>query len=240
MQVDALALVLRPRSMVEATDLGVRMVQAHAGDLWRTVWPVYAAVVVLAVASSDLGAWAPSLVIFCLKPWLDRSLLFVLSRAVFGQQTSFRDLWRAGRAVWLRGLLATLTVQRLSPWRAYTLPLIQLEGQGAWARSARRALLLQGQRTHAAFMQFAYANIELALVFALWSLSVWLAPPGHRESALATLTQQRESLVMLIPYATAVLIVEPYFVAAGFAMYLNRRVQLEAWDIEQEFRHAFA
>ena len=34
-------------------------------------------------------------------------------------------------------------------------------------------------------------------------------------------------------------LVEPFFVAAGFAMYLNRRVELEAWDIEQEFRRAF-
>ena len=33
---------------------------------------------------------------------------------------------------------------------------------------------------------------------------------------------------------------EPFYVAAGFAMYLNRRVELEAWDIEQEFRRAFA
>ncbi len=33
--------------------------------------------------------------------------------------------------------------------------------------------------------------------------------------------------------------VEPFYVAAGFAMYLNRRVELEAWDVEQELRHAF-
>ena len=41
-------------------------------------------------------------------------------------------------------------------------------------------------------------------------------------------------------YALAVLFLEPYYVAAGFAMYLNRRAELEAWDIEQEFRRAFA
>jgi hypothetical protein len=33
---------------------------------------------------------------------------------------------------------------------------------------------------------------------------------------------------------------EPFYVAAGFCMYLNRRVELEAWDIEQAFRDAFA
>ena len=43
-----------------------------------------------------------------------------------------------------------------------------------------------------------------------------------------------------IAYAIAVLFLEPFYVAAGFAMYLNRRAELEAWDIEQEFRRAFA
>jgi hypothetical protein len=38
----------------------------------------------------------------------------------------------------------------------------------------------------------------------------------------------------------AVLFLEPYYVAAGFGMYLNRRAELEAWDIEQELRRVFA
>ena len=45
---------------------------------------------------------------------------------------------------------------------------------------------------------------------------------------------------MPVAYAIAVLFLEPFYVAAGFAMYLNRRAELEAWDIEQEFRRAFA
>ena len=41
-------------------------------------------------------------------------------------------------------------------------------------------------------------------------------------------------------YVVVALFLEPFFVASGFAMYLNRRASLEAWDIEQEFRRAFA
>ena len=41
-------------------------------------------------------------------------------------------------------------------------------------------------------------------------------------------------------YALVLLVLEPFYAAAGFAMYLNRRVELEAWDVEQEFRRAFA
>jgi hypothetical protein len=47
------------------------------------------------------------------------------------------------------------------------------------------------------------------------------------------------AVAMPVSYAIAVLFLEPFYVAAGFAMYLNRRAELEAWDIEQEFRRAF-
>jgi hypothetical protein len=46
------------------------------------------------------------------------------------------------------------------------------------------------------------------------------------------------SLLVTVPYVLVVALVEPFYVAAGFAMYLNRRVELEAWDIEQELRRA--
>jgi hypothetical protein len=37
-------------------------------------------------------------------------------------------------------------------------------------------------------------------------------------------------------YPAAVLLLEPFYVAAGFALYLNRRMQLEGWDIEVALR----
>jgi len=48
------------------------------------------------------------------------------------------------------------------------------------------------------------------------------------------------AIASAVAYAGAVLILEPFYVAAGFGMYLNRRAELEAWDIEQEFRRAFS
>jgi hypothetical protein len=58
------------------------------------------------------------------------------------------------------------------------------------------------------------------------------------------LTGEEETLWMSLAfaavYSAVVLFVEPFYVASGFALYLNRRVELEAWDIEQEFRRAFA
>lgn len=242
MQVDALALTLRPRPMSEATDLGVRLVQQHARSLLLTCGPVWAAVLLLALSTAELAPWLPTLLIFWLKPWLDRSLLFVLSRAVFGEATRFTDLWRAQRGVWWRQLPATLTLRRLSPWRAFTQPVYQLEGLRGRALRQRRNVLLGHHRTRAALVQAVFAHAEAALSLGLISLIAWFAPQGS-DFGWGWMQSEAEpgsTLVTTLAYAAAVTLMEPFFVAAGFAMYLNRRVELEAWDIEQEFRLAFA
>ena len=83
----------------------------------------------------------------------------------------------------------------------------------------------------------------MIFVVALIALIAWFLPEGL-QSELWALYRDGESApmqaAMSLGYGLVVLALEPFYVAAGFAMYLNRRVELEAWDIEQEFRHAFA
>ena len=182
------------------------------------------------------------LTIIWLKPWLDRSILFVLARAVFGEETRFADVWAARRAVAWQGLLGALTTRRLSPWRSYVQPVLQLEGQRGKARRERVARILGPHRGAALAMQTAFATIESALVLGLLALLPWLMPADDQSPWLGLLLEGGSWLsgVGFACFVVAVAIVEPFFVGAGFAMYLNRRVELEAWDIEQEFRLAFA
>ena len=242
MQVDAIAVELRPRPMWEAADLGVRLLQANARSVWWTCGPVFGVVVLLALSTVEIAPWLPSLIVFWLKPWLDRSVLFVLSRAAFGQSTRFADLWAAQRAVWWSALPSTLLWRRLSPWRSFTQPIYQLEGQRGAARRQRRTQLLRSQRGAAGGMHFAFANVEAALTMGLLSMALWFAPDDLRGDVFSWLTSDDSlaaTLCTAAVYGTVVMLLEPFYVAAGFAMYLNRRVQLEAWDIEQEFRRAF-
>jgi hypothetical protein len=242
-RVDALAITLRPRPAGEAADLGQRLVQAHARSVWRCCLPVWAAVVLLALATVEIAGWLPGFVVFWLKPWLDRTLLFVLSRAVFGEATRWRDLWAARRDVFWRSLVPTLTLARLSPWRAVTQPIGQLEGQHGRSGRKRRAALMGRLRGPAFGLQLVYAHLEVVVLLALGALLAWFLPDALR-SELWQQLQDGESIglnaVFALVYAGVVLVLEPFYVAAGFALYLNRRVELEAWDIEQEFRHAFA
>lgn len=247
MRVEGLAVALRPRSQSEACDLGVALVRAHAGSIWRCYTPLLLVVAVLALCTVDLYGWLPVLIVFWLKPWLDRALLFVMSRAVFGEATRWADLWRARRHVLGGQLLRTLLWRRLSPWRAYTQPIEQLEAQRGGARRKRARLLLNDNRGAAAALQTAFVHAEAVLCYGLVALLWWFTPENrnagvwdwffHPEAHAAG--QLGMSLVLALAYISVVLFLEPFYVAAGFAMYLNRRVALEAWDIEQEFRRAF-
>jgi hypothetical protein len=242
-QIDALALRLRPRTPLEAADLGTRLCQHAARSVYSSYLLVAVPVVALALACHEIAGWLPTILIWWAKPWLDRTILFILSRAAFGQPTRFSDIWRAQRQVWWGQLLLTCTVQRLSLWRSLTQPVYQLEGSSFWLARSRVQQIRRRNIGAALMVTSAFAAAETAISFALLSLFVWLAPMRHVPNIGEILTGEATGVLALaatVNYAIAVLFVEPFYVAAGFAMYLNRRAELEAWDIEQEFRRAFA
>ena len=128
MELEKLSVRLRPRGGWEALDLGFQM----ARSWWRPVWGVWcavylpAAVVLYAVFWGNPGYAIVAL--WWLKPVFDRFVLHVVSRAVFGTPPTVAEALAAWRDILQPGLAAGLFwVQRLSPWRSFTLPVWQLE-----------------------------------------------------------------------------------------------------------------
>ena len=243
MQVDGLAVRLRPRPPLEAADLGVRLCQSAARSVYRSYAIAVLPVAALALATSELASWLPPLVLWCAKPWLDRTILFALSRAAFGQSTTPSDVWKAQRQVWWNQLLFTWTFRRLSLWRSLTQPVYQLEGLSIWKAGARVRQIRHGTMSSGAMVTNVFSLSETALTIALLSLELWLTPVGKAIGTFEGLAAGPPGMPWLavsVTYAMTVVFLEPFYVAAGFAMYLNRRAELEAWDIEQEFRRAFA
>ena len=242
MQIDALALRLRPRTAIEAADLGVRLCQGTARSVYRCHLAVAMPVMVLALASYEIASWLPGVIIWWAKPWLDRTILFALSRAAFGQETRPADVWRAQRQVWWRQLLFTWTVRRLSLWRSLTQPVYTLEELSVTGAHQRVRQIRARNVGSALLMTQAFVMVETALMVSVVSLLFWFAPSGKDFDIVSMLADESGFLPLALPvaYACVVLFLEPFYVAAGFAMYLNRRAELEAWDIEQEFRRAFA
>lgn len=242
MQVEAFAIRLRPRGHWEAADLGVRLVQRELESVYACYLLAFVPVAALCLATFAWVEWLPTVALWCAKPWLDRSILFALSRAAFGVRSKPLDLWRSQRDVWWRQLLSTWTLQRLSAWRSLTLPVHQLEGLQLRERRKRAALIRRGRGGAGTLLTVVFSWIEVLLLLALVSLMFWLAPIGHELSLTSMVEGESEhvwQLVIALCYVVIVGFLEPFYVASGFAMYLNRRVELEAWDIEQELRRAF-
>ena len=164
MLVDALAVRLRPRTPNEAIDLGVRLCQSAAPAVYRAYLLVYLPIVAIALASTELFGWSATIIIWWMKPWLDRTILFVLSRAAFGQATTIADVWRSQWRVWWRPILFTLTVRRLSLWRSVTEPVYLLE-DGPAIGSGGRIRQIRNRGVGAAFMILASAGTTVGMHF---------------------------------------------------------------------------
>jgi hypothetical protein len=243
MHVEALAVRLRPRTPTESVDLGIALCRRAAPAVYRCYLLALLPVVIVTAASIELVGWWATFVVWWSKPWLDRTILFVLSRAAFGVETSVADLWRSQWRVWWQPILFTLTVRRFSPWRSLTEPVYLLEDGPAFG-SGPRVVQIRKRVTGAAFMMTqAFMTIEIVIWMSLLSLMYWFAPAGHAPDLTVLFTSSDVPVMLgvgnMVAFVLAVLFVEPFYVAAGFAMYLNRRAELEAWDIEQEFRRAF-
>jgi hypothetical protein len=241
MKAEQLQLALRPRPIYEAVDLGVRMAQQASRSVRRAWLPLALLLVVACGSTIEVAPWLPSTLLWWLKPWLDRTLLHIYARQAFGETTDFAQAWAARRSAPWAPLARLLTTGRFSPWRSYSMPVAQLEGQTGAARRQRAKAILRGHRGAATMMQAAFSWFEIFLGFGLLSLFLWLKPGLAGFESLQFLVDGKlaSNCLLYLAHAAAVLFVEPFYVAAGFAMYLNRRVELEAWDVEQDLRDAF-
>ncbi|SDT45547.1 DUF4129 domain-containing protein [Pseudomonas granadensis] len=234
---------IRPRPTWEAMDLGVLMSQQHR-RLLMTSWAIIT--LPLFVLLSLLLWDSPSLAVFIfwwLKPAYERLPLYILSKALFGETPTLRQALREWPRLLKPQLLASLTWRRLSLSRSFLLPVLQLEGLDGSARQQRLQVLLQRNAGAAQWLTIIGMHLETALWIGLMVLFYLLLPQqietdwDWQALILAADHQWRwlEHLTNAF-YALILVVWGPVYVACGFSLYLNRRTQLEAWDIELVFR----
>jgi hypothetical protein len=239
MRLDAVSARLRPRNRWEAMDLGFAMVRHWAlpvyGAWFAVVLPL---ALVLQLACWQLP-WLAFALLWWLKPLLDRVPLHVLSRALFGATPSLAETLRALPGIWSRQAVAALTWRRLDPARSLHLPVLQLEGLQGRARRERQAVL-SDPGGGGGWLTITCIHFDFALQLALIGLFGLAFPEFVQLDWQAWLAEREQSHWEQIAYNLGALltlsIIEPFYVAAGFALYLNRRTWLEAWDLEIGFR----
>lgn len=235
---DRLQIRLRLRSAWEAVDLGYALLRAHGRPVYGLWLMVYLPAAVVLFAIFHAHAWIAALIMWWLAPFFDRFALHALAKATFGERPSIRGAFRSLRSIFRHGTLAGLLWRRFSPQRSFTLPVWQLEGQAGVGFRRRAPVLLRRAQGSAQLLTVVSFILMLVLAIALAAALLYLVPEGLLDQAsdhLFTNGDKPGPLVYVLPILAAA-VLEPFYVAAGFGLYLNRRVQLEAWDLELAFR----
>ncbi|WP_018607055.1 DUF4129 domain-containing protein [Uliginosibacterium gangwonense] len=246
MELERLSVALRPRNNWEAVDLGLRLAVCNLRALYAS-WMVVAlpvAALIFLVVGGGLGkpAWA-AFALWWLKPAFDRIGVHVISHAVFGEAPSVRDTLRAlPRLLGATGLLWGLTLGRFSLQRSALLPVDVLEGLKGAAARQRKSLISRRISNAAIWQTLAWLHLETVFWLGFWAMILLMIPkellPDFNWLDLIR-GGELPSWLYWCSYAPlwlASVLLEPLYIAGGFMLYIKRRTDLEAWDIELQLR----
>ncbi len=234
---ERLRLALRPRGAWEAVDSGYALLRAHGRIVYALWLAAYAPVVAALFWLFWNRAWVALLLVWWLTPLLGRFALHGLAKATFGERPTILSAVKEARHILRHGAVAGQLWRRIGVNRAFVLPIWQLEGQDGRGYRRRAPVLLR--RAHGASALFTAFSFLLMLGFscALGAAFFYLVPEGLMDKAGDLFSGEKGPgpLFYLFP-ALALAVLEPFYLAGGFGLYLNRRIQLEAWDLDLAFR----
>ncbi len=245
MQLESIAANVRTRSNWEAIDLGFAMVR----NWWLIIYTPLSLLLIALIALFLLTIpyeyyWVTLLLLWWLKPLYHRLILHIISRRLFGESiTGLAALKELPMLIFKTGLLSELTWRRFSMSRGFRLPIWQLENLRGAARKKRQNILLGNMHSDAVWLTIAIFCFQLILTLSFFSL-IWLFIPSYYTDDLFSriFTNQlgdigySVEIVAVTGFVVVMAFLEPFYIAASFSLYINRRTQLEAWDIELDFR----
>lgn len=239
MDIERIQARIRPRAPWRAMDLGARLMRAWWGRLtltWLLTTLVPFALLIAAFGMDRI--YTACLVFWWLKPLWEKPLLEYLSRALFGERPGAAQLLREFPRYGFRGLAGLLTWRRFAPSRSFDLPVIQLERNRGTRLANRLRVLHLPPSNRSSMLTLVMVNMEqgllLGFLLLIYMLVPWQFNLQLREWLIAPNPGQQ--LITAVSWYLAMTLTEPLYVACGFALYLNKRTWLEAWDIDLGLR----
>ena len=254
MRLEDVTAEIRPRGRWESIDLGCALVRENFGKVlmsWIvTVVPLW----FLVISVYQLWPWPEGrpwmalLTCWWLLPVCDRVPLFVISRALFGEDVKLREVFKAWPRMLFKRSIKLLTLERFSPGRGLAQPVLELEGLKGSAYRSRVNLLARNGGEGATQAILISWVLVLCSMFSAWF--IYLSFMGlfgdnveieefwvkHVLATEASFVPAYYIWVLLGLYLMSVTLIQPFFVGAGFAMYINSRTITEGWDIELAFK----
>lgn len=240
MQLDKISLALRPRSAWESIDLGFRLARLH----WQAMclaWCAFFIPCFIVVLMLPISFGWQFFILWWLKPLYDYAMLYTLSYKIFDEHIQVKSLYTTAFPIFIKNrLLYMLTIGRFDLARSFTLPIWLLERVHGYTAQQRKKILHYNHSNYANWLTFVCLFLQLALPFSLvYMFSIFQLEQLQWINHFSLLLSEYETLrdfLKLLLFTTAWLCIEPFYVGAGFTLYLNRRTVLEAWDIELVFK----
>ncbi|MCG8617702.1 MAG: DUF4129 domain-containing protein [Desulfobacterales bacterium] len=237
MDLNTVNIEIRPRPPYEGLDLGFIMASRWFLRLWG-LWALTALPVccIILIVFHKSPAWG-ALIIWWLKPVFETPLLYWISRKVFNEDPRIRPMLKNMTGILKPQLIRRLTTRRLSPSRSFFMPVMLLENMRGRDYVTRTDILGRNQSA-ALVLTFICLLFEMLLYFSVIGLCQMLIPETFEVSIFDSffgdsLTSWLASNMLGI---ISMSVVAPYYICAGFALYISRRTALEAWDIEMNFK----
>lgn len=235
---------IRLRRTWEAIDMGFAMVQTW----WKAIY-IPLAILTFTLATTlylivpEDEFWITGIIFWWFKPLYDRLVLHIISHKLFNEELSS---WQALKAIpsliWNTGFFQTMTFRRFSLSRGFNLPIWQLEMLRGKQRADRQRILHLAAHSQAVWLTIAISLIEMILLFSLFALIALFLPENILTDFIDSIFKSNIEYQAWLDYlyygfyAAVVTLLHPFYIAGNFALYINRRTQLEAWDLELDFR----
>jgi len=246
MRLDAVTAEIRPRSDWEAVDLGFAMVRR---SFWRclTVWWL---AIGIPTGIATVLLWDHPVIVLLLfwwwKPVGSRLVLFELSRRLFGEEPTWKSVWREIPRAWWRRFFYRYVWARFSPWMPVTLAVEDLEGlRGKSYRQRCSQLVRRGEGAVMWLSGVGHITVQW-LGFGILALLLMMLPEGQDGVWQQTKEAWDPNFPLEIPLAAlwtvaaammlALSLTDIFVIGAGFGIYINNRTWIEGWDVELAFK----
>ncbi|WP_440904577.1 hypothetical protein ACMZOO_17390 [Catenovulum sp. SX2] len=241
MELNKLSFEPCPRTPSQVFDLTLLFVKKHFVALIK----IYLTLVVplAAIFYALLPIEYVGFIIWWLKPVFERPLLTYLSRVSFSYSCSTFEAISSLKQLKIINIIKLLTIYRLSTTRAYNAPIEQLEKQSSKALTKRKDILNNRCSHNQTWWILLCVHLEMLMLMTLLFVYYGLFPdfmPIDEHLTFEYFNSSEFVSLYLITYLMSIALIAPYFTTGGFLMYLNSRIHIEGWDIEQSFKRIVA
>ena len=233
-QLDKIIIDTRSRNGWSAIDLGFRFALRRYFSC-TLLWLIVASPFLLIAYIQPFPLWVSYLFLWWVKPIIERPILYLFSRELFSQQVSIMDVLKNAKQWLVPGWFIGLSLHRLSVSRSMYMSLTVLEGLRGNEYSKRTSVLgASDMSSKATWLTIMLCQIEQMFYFGCLAI-VGLIFSNYVD--FVEILIQDDTIITIVIMVVVFAMVSPFYVAAGFMLYISRRIELEGWDIELKFRN---